>query len=102
MRSYVAIWEFRGNPEFSADFEKAYGPDGDWARLFGRANGYLGTELLRDRDDHNRYITADYWQSRESYDAFQAGFAEEYAAVDAKFAAYSDQERLIGHFDAVE
>jgi hypothetical protein len=51
VRSYVSLWEFRVNSGFVSEFKKAYGPDGDWARLFHRAGGYLGTELLRDRDD---------------------------------------------------
>ena len=93
VRSYVCLWEFRVNAGFVSEFEKAYGPGGDWARLFRRADGYLGTELLRDRDDPYRYVTADYWQSRASYDAFQTGFGAEYAAVDARCAAYSVEER---------
>jgi hypothetical protein len=53
VRSYVSLCEFRVNTGFVFEFEKAYGPDGDWARLFRRGDGYLGTELLRDRDALN-------------------------------------------------
>ena len=28
------------------DFERVYGADGEWARYFRGAEGYLGTELL--------------------------------------------------------
>jgi hypothetical protein len=28
-------------------FEAAYAPDGEWARFFAQAGGYVGTELWR-------------------------------------------------------
>jgi hypothetical protein len=40
------LWRYRVKPEHRGDFERAYGPDGDWANLFRRHPGYLGTELL--------------------------------------------------------
>jgi hypothetical protein len=43
---YNIIWEFRVPRERVADFEAAYGPRGAWALLFGRAEGFLGVELL--------------------------------------------------------
>ena len=32
----------------AAEFERVYGPEGDWAEFFRRGRGYVGTELLRD------------------------------------------------------
>ena len=45
----VIVWEFRVQPGQAAGFERAYAPEGDWARLFRRSPAYRGTELLRDR-----------------------------------------------------
>ena len=46
---YAYIWEYTVRPERVAEFEQAYGPDGEWVRLFRRAGGYVRTELHRDR-----------------------------------------------------
>jgi quinol monooxygenase YgiN len=102
MSHYVCVWEFRVTPECVADFERAYGPDGGWARLFRRAEGCLRTELLCDFGDPCRFITLDNWRSRADYERFQATFAAEYAALDAACAAYAIDERLIGHFAATD
>ena len=32
----------------AAEFERAYGMDGEWAEFFRQGRGYIGTELLRD------------------------------------------------------
>jgi len=37
------LWSFQTDPARIAEFEQAYGPDGDWARLFRRGAGFLGT-----------------------------------------------------------
>jgi heme-degrading monooxygenase HmoA len=58
---YATLWEFTVAAARQAEFEAHYGPDGTWARLFSRADGYLGTELLRDRADPLRYLTIDRW-----------------------------------------
>jgi hypothetical protein len=31
---FVALWEYEVKPGEEERFEKAYGPDGDWVRLF--------------------------------------------------------------------
>ena len=33
---YVIIWRFRPAVGREGEFERAYGPSGEWARLFGR------------------------------------------------------------------
>jgi len=45
---HVIVWEFRVKSGHEGEFERIYGPGGDWARLFGRADGFLGIELLRE------------------------------------------------------
>jgi hypothetical protein len=47
MTMYVILWRFRPVEGRESEFERAYGPSGEWALLFGRDDGYLGTELLR-------------------------------------------------------
>jgi len=50
------------------EFELRYGPRGAWAVLFGRAQGFLGTQLLRDEATPGRCLTIDRWQSAEAGD----------------------------------
>ena len=44
--TYIVVWEFQVKKECQAEFVAAYGPDGDWARLFRRSPEFLGVELL--------------------------------------------------------
>lgn len=97
----VILWEFRVRPGAEAAFEGAYGPGGAWERLFARAEGWLGTELLRDGTDLGRYLTLDRWTSAAEYDAFLAAHREAYAALDRECGTFTAAERLVGRFGGV-
>lgn len=99
MNSYIYAWEFRVRPGARERFEAAYGPGGDWACLFRRAEGYLGTELLRDAGDPGRYLTIDRWASQAACDAFRERFAAEFDALDARCEALTERESKIGDFE---
>lgn len=99
---YVVVWEFRARPGREREFEAAYGPAGEWARLFGGAPGYLGTELQRDLRDPGRYLTLDRWASPEAYDAFDAARGAEYEALDRRCEALTAGETRLGGFVTVE
>ena len=45
---FEIVWEYEVRPEKVEAFEALYGPEGDWARLFRRADGYVETRLFRD------------------------------------------------------
>jgi heme-degrading monooxygenase HmoA len=97
---YLMIWEFRVSAESCEGFERLYGPEGGWARLFRTGSGYLGTELVRDQDDPERYLTLDRWISRADHDAFRASHAAEYEALDREGETLTASERKIGAFTA--
>jgi heme-degrading monooxygenase HmoA len=99
--SYVYVWRFLVRPGSGSAFEAAYGPDGDWVRLFRQADGYLGTQLLRDRADPRRYITIDRWTSREAWEAFRAERAVEWEEIDRRGEALTEREEEIGRFEDV-
>jgi hypothetical protein len=44
---FVRIWEYSVPSTSVERFARAYGPSGDWARLFRHGAGYAGTELCR-------------------------------------------------------
>ena len=85
----------------SADFERVYGPDGDWAQFFAGAPGYIGTELLRDVELPSRYLVIDRWESAEAYNTFAAANREAYMrrVDDSRF--HYEQELRFGTFENV-
>jgi quinol monooxygenase YgiN len=97
---YVILWEFLPAPGREAEFERAYGHDGDWARFFRRDSGFLGTDLLRDTKDPRRFITVDKWTSQKAFDEFAKREAPAYRELDEKLAPLSAAEMRIGSFTA--
>lgn len=95
---YVIIWEFMVRPECVADFERAYGRNGDWVRFFGGEHEYEGTELLKDPENAFRYVTIDRWESASAYHAFRKKQRNEYAALDRRFQQWTTRETFIGSF----
>ena len=91
----ATIWRFRVPAGAIADFEHAYGPEGDWASLFARAQGYAGTELLR-LDNEAVYLTIDRWQSESDYRSAKKTLEAEYAALDRRCEAYTCEETWLG------
>jgi heme-degrading monooxygenase HmoA len=85
----------------SAEFERVYGPEGEWAGFFRGGRGYVGTELLRDVEAPGRYLVVDRWESAEAYNAFIAEHREEYMErVDATRFHY-DSELRFGTFETL-
>jgi heme-degrading monooxygenase HmoA len=95
---YVIVWAFRPRPGREAEFERAYGPAGDWVALFRQAPGYLGTELLRPADDAGRYLTVDRWESRAAYEAFRAARRALYEALDRACEPMTASEERVGEY----
>jgi heme-degrading monooxygenase HmoA len=85
----------------AAEFERAYGQDGEWAQFFASARGYIGTELLRDVETPGRYLVIDRWESADAYNAFATEHREDYMrrVDDTRF--YYDQELRLGTFENV-
>ena len=99
---YQIVWSFEVKPERIEEFERVYGPGGEWAKLFGKAPGFKGTELLRDVDTPGKYLTIDRWGSREDFWRLREAFRAEYVALDARCEALTKKEKLIGDFETKE
>lgn len=93
---YFVLWEYQVKPLQVQEFESVYGKDGDWARLFSKGSGYLGTQLLRDKQLPHRYVTIDHWASQADYEAFLSEWHAEYTALDARCANLTEQEAPLG------
>lgn len=95
---YWVVWSYDVKPAQVKAFERAYGTDGDWVRLFRRAPGFVSTELRRESDRTEHYLTIDRWQSREDYERFKETFRTEYQVLDARCAALTEWEQKVGDF----
>jgi heme-degrading monooxygenase HmoA len=85
----------------TSEFERVYGPGGEWAQFFAGAAGYIGTELLRDVELASRYLVIDRWESAEAYNTFASANREEYMSRvdDSRF--HHEQELRFGTFENV-
>jgi len=100
-QEYVTVWEFLVKPGSENTFEQVYGPEGDWVRLFRRAEGHVTTELYRDTKTARRYLTVDCWVSLVAYEAFRRQFAEEHKLLDAACESLTEKETPLGAFQPV-
>ncbi|MGA2992540.1 MAG: antibiotic biosynthesis monooxygenase [Candidatus Korobacteraceae bacterium] len=95
---HVIVWEFKPKADCEVEFERIFGPGGDWVRLFHKSQGFVGTELLRDASRPERYVTVDRWTSQEDFRHFRVQFGEEYESLDRQCQELIGEERRIGSF----
>jgi heme-degrading monooxygenase HmoA len=84
-----------------AEFERVYGADGQWAAFFRQGQGYIGTELLRDVEEPDRYLVIDRWESADAYNAFLAENQAEYLRRSDENRFHYVQELRFGTFENV-
>lgn len=97
-RRFVYIWQYQVNPDRRAEFLAAYRSDGEWAQLFSEDSSYLGTDLLEDARNQNRFATIDFWKSRSDRDSFRQRHAAEFEALDRRCEAFTHREHFVGDF----
>lgn len=95
---FSSVWEFRVKRELQGAFEKVYGPNGDWVRLFRSHAGYVHTVLLRDEADDLRYLTIDTWESRAHFLDFRERASVEFDALDQVCQSLMQSERQVGEY----
>ncbi len=88
------VWRYRVDAAHRPDFERAYAPGGDWAELFGRSDGYRGTELIR-AERPGEYLTVDRWVTEEAFDAFMEEWGDEYAGLDRRLEPLAFSQHLV-------
>jgi heme-degrading monooxygenase HmoA len=96
---FVALWEYEVKPGGEERFENAYGPDGEWARLFRNDSSYSETRLLRDPFRPAIYLTLDFWSSRQAHEKFLAEHGVEYQTIDKASAGLTSSERRVGWYE---
>lgn len=89
---FVRVWQYDVAEGLEADFERVYGSDGDWARLFAASGGYLGTELFRCVGEPGRYLTVDRFTSSNAWRQFLTEHGPTYAELDHQVAGLTLHE----------
>jgi heme-degrading monooxygenase HmoA len=92
---------FRYEVRDPEQFEQVYGPEGEWAQFFRQGTGFIGTELLHDLDEPERYLVIDRWESVEAYNAFLAENQSEYLRRADETSMLYLQELRFGTFENV-
>jgi heme-degrading monooxygenase HmoA len=92
---------FRYEVRDPEEFERAYGPDGDWAQFFRSGVGYIGTELLNDLEEPERYLVIDRWETPDAYNTFLAENNAEYLRRADETRLHYVQELRFGTFENV-
>jgi heme-degrading monooxygenase HmoA len=95
---WAYIWEYRVAAAEVAAFARTYGPEGPWVALFRGQPGYRRTVLLEDESDPRRFVTIDFWASREDFERFHACHREAFGALDAQCERLTESERRLGGF----
>ena len=96
---YLLIWEFHVKPGSEPQFERIYGPQGEWANFFRQDPNYCGTDLVRDSSHAGRYVTLDYWTSRTAYADFRRLHADDYQKIDARCEQMTEKEAALGGYE---
>ncbi len=99
---YCYVWSYVVRPECLPAFRTAYGPDGDWVRLFQRDPEYIRTNFLGDLENPARFMTIDFWTSREACLSFRDRFRSEFEALDKSCDRLTVQESHLGDFEVLD
>lgn len=98
--THLRLWTFEVPTVVEDRFVAAYKSDGDWARLFASAPGFIRTELWR--GDDGLYLTADYWRSAADSEWFQANLGETYRQLDVELEGVAGTETFVGAFELAD
>jgi hypothetical protein len=96
---YCILWRYETAPFCEAEFRAAYGPNGEWAKLFARGEGFLACELYEDATQPGRFLTIDRWARAENFEAFKAAHGADYDTLDRAFAALTVRQQRLGAFE---
>lgn len=97
---HVIIWEFTVKNGSEEEFQRTYGAEGLWVRFFRRDKNYLGTELINDIVEPQRYLIIDRWTSESTYRDFRERNLSEYELLDRQCEHLMDSETPVGAFSA--
>jgi quinol monooxygenase YgiN len=92
------VWEYEVQSSNQEAFLKLYGPEGEWVEFFKKSAAYIRTELHQDIDNEERFITIDYWKSREACDFHRKENQREFDQLDVKGNLLTRKETHLGNY----
>ena len=95
---FLALWEFEVKPGCEERFQSVYGADGEWVRLFRGDPSFIETRLLKDPAAENKFVTVDFWSSREAYESFKELNHAAYVAIDKRCEGLTNVGAVFGEF----
>ena len=98
---FLRVWQYDVVAGCEADFERIYGSDGEWARLFANSDGFVGTELLTRLGEPRGYLTVDRFLSASAWDRFLAENRHQYDALDRQAAGLTRTEQELAAVEDV-
>lgn len=96
---YTIVWAYRVAPDKRAEFEKIYSASGEWAELFKKGKGYLGTKLVQSDLLFENYATMDSWETKSDYRTFLIQWQAEYKKLDERCEELTESESYLGAFE---
>jgi len=100
-QAYLYIWKFKVFLHKAKEFQRIYGPEGEWVQLFKQGAGYRQTLLLKDLDVPGVYVTVDQWETEAAYKSFKEKFAAEFEALDQYCENLTESEVQVGRFECL-
>ncbi|WP_299117452.1 antibiotic biosynthesis monooxygenase [uncultured Winogradskyella sp.] len=95
---FIYVWEYFVKDDCISKFKNIYNPQGDWAQLFKKSQGFIETEFYQDIQNKNRFITVDSWDSKEARDNFRENYSEGFRILDKFCEKLTKHENFIGDF----
>ena len=77
----VRVWRYDVSADVRAEFEREYGPDGSWARLFAASRGFVATSLYVEVGSPTSYLTVDRFADDDAWQQFRAEHEVAYQEV---------------------
>ena len=97
---FAYIWEYIVKEDHIAEFKRIYEPEGDWVQLFRKGDGYIATDFHQDKSNPKRFLTVDFWITKDYRDNFRKQFSEEFRVLDEHCESFTEQEELVGDFES--
>ena len=99
---FVYIWEYKVEEDSFSDFLFNYGSNGIWQKFFSQSEAYIKTELLKQDENRNSFITIDYWKNKSEFHDFLKLHKKEYDKIDKECEILIEEENKIGEFELVD
>jgi hypothetical protein len=92
----VRVWRYDVPADVREEFEREYGPDGSWARLFAASPGFVATNLYVDVGSSTSYLTVDQFADHEAWQQFRTQHDAAYREVGERLRHLTTvQEELV-------